>query len=290
MKTATTIPEQIAKLEERGMTIENKVKASEILLDVGYYRLGFYWFPFEKNYPNKKNRDHTFIEGASFKKAVDLYYLDCGLRDILAPFLYRIEVNMRTFLIYTVSNNYKQRPTWFADNRVVGHKFLIKLQDIYDEIRTNEAISHHHQKYPNDKYAPAWKTLEYMSFGDIITLIENLKEKDLQKKIALHYGIRNLDTFYSYMKTIKVARNLCAHNHNMYDLRLQKSIKAGPLDTKMKNEMHHNLCGVLLVVFYLLNKISENREHELKCRLKTLLDNPEYKGLESIVSFINTIL
>ena len=109
------------------MTIENEAKAHEVLLDIGYYRLGFYWFPFEQGYPNKKDRDHKFVEGASFKKAVDLYYWDCEIRDLLAPYLYRIEVNLRTFLIYTVSNNYKQRPTWFADNRIVGDRKSTRL-------------------------------------------------------------------------------------------------------------------------------------------------------------------
>lgn len=45
---ATTIEEQIALLESRGMKIDDKDKAQENLLDIGYYRLGFYWFPFEK--------------------------------------------------------------------------------------------------------------------------------------------------------------------------------------------------------------------------------------------------
>ena len=53
MKRATTIEEQIILLKDRGMTIEDEEKAKEILLDIGYYRLGFYWFPFEKTYPQK---------------------------------------------------------------------------------------------------------------------------------------------------------------------------------------------------------------------------------------------
>ena len=42
MKTATSIEEQIQLLEERGMIFNDKEKAKEILLDIGYYRLGFY--------------------------------------------------------------------------------------------------------------------------------------------------------------------------------------------------------------------------------------------------------
>ncbi|WP_420537230.1 hypothetical protein [Hoylesella shahii] len=59
-KLATTIDEQIKKLRERYMDISDEKKAKENLLDIGYYRLGFYWFPFEKSYPRKSNRTHKF--------------------------------------------------------------------------------------------------------------------------------------------------------------------------------------------------------------------------------------
>ena len=38
MKIATTIEEQITRLKDRGMSIGDEKRASEILLDVGYYR------------------------------------------------------------------------------------------------------------------------------------------------------------------------------------------------------------------------------------------------------------
>lgn len=47
MKKAYTIEQQIARLKSNGMTFDNEEKAKEILLDVGYYRLGFYSFPYE---------------------------------------------------------------------------------------------------------------------------------------------------------------------------------------------------------------------------------------------------
>ena len=50
MKQATTIEEQIALLKNRGMFIGDEEKAKEILMDIGYYRLGFYWFPFDGNF------------------------------------------------------------------------------------------------------------------------------------------------------------------------------------------------------------------------------------------------
>lgn len=66
MKKAINIDEQISLLEHRGMIFDNKEKAKEILLDVGYYRLGFYSFPYEQSYPAKQNRTHKFKAGTTF--------------------------------------------------------------------------------------------------------------------------------------------------------------------------------------------------------------------------------
>lgn len=51
-KQATTFDEQIKLLRNRGVVIDNDEKTKECLADIGYYRLGFYTFPFEKTYPD----------------------------------------------------------------------------------------------------------------------------------------------------------------------------------------------------------------------------------------------
>lgn len=273
MKTATTIDEQIALLRSRGMAIADEEKAREVLMDIGYYRLGFYWFPFERTYPSKVDRDHRFREGTRFEDAVALYYFDHDLRGILSPYLYRIEVNLRTFIIYTVSNRYRNHPTWFADTRFVSGDFVESLPARYQTIRRNDAIRNHHRKYVNDLYAPAWKTLEYMTFGDILTLLEALKDEGLRLQVAGHYGLRNWEVFSSYMNTIRVLRNLCAHGHNVYDLHLQKPVKSGPL-RGITGRKTNNIAGCLQVVRYVLGTISANREQDLRYALNRLLSQP----------------
>ena len=49
---ATDFAQQIEKLASRGMKFDLKEdKIKEHLLDIGYYRLGFYWCPFtDKNH------------------------------------------------------------------------------------------------------------------------------------------------------------------------------------------------------------------------------------------------
>ena len=80
---AISIDEQIQLLRSRGMVINNEEKAKEVLFDVGYFRLGFYWFPFELTYPQKDNRNHQFKQGSNFDDAVKLYYFDFKLRNYL---------------------------------------------------------------------------------------------------------------------------------------------------------------------------------------------------------------
>ena len=121
---ATTVEEQISQLAKRGMKLGDIDKAKENLLDIGYYRLGFYWFPFEKNYPKKHNRDHNFKEGTEFDYAIKLYYFDFDLRNIFLRYISRIEVHFRTTFIYHVSNAYKANPFWYVDPSILDQKMI----------------------------------------------------------------------------------------------------------------------------------------------------------------------
>ena len=105
-KKAITIREQIELLKKRGMEFDNIPKAEEILGDIGYYRLGFFSFPFEKNYPKKSNRTHELVPGTSFKQVYELYVFDSQLRFILTKALSRIEINIRTRLTLMGSLQY----------------------------------------------------------------------------------------------------------------------------------------------------------------------------------------
>lgn len=286
MKTATTIEEQITKLEERGMIISDEAKAKEILSDIGYYRLGFYWFPFETGYPKKNKRRHKFVNGTKFENAVALYYFDHDLRNILIPYLHRIEINFRTSVIYITSNHYKYNPTWFADPKVVEAGFLNDLPSFYKDIRKNDTIKRHHLKYINDIYAPAWKALEYMTFGNMLYLFENLKDTSLKESIRTKFNVSNLEAFLSQMKTIRTIRNVCAHGHNLFDLKFHKPLKVGELkglDAKQRS----TISGGLIVIANILKSISENRSDELISRVSKLLNKEEFAAIHPVIQHIS---
>lgn len=271
-KSATTIDQQIELLKSRGLTITDEEKTREILKDIGYYRLGFYLFPLEKTYPNLNNRTHEYIDGASFEDAVSLYYFDFDFRLLLMRYLNRIEIAFRTALIYNLSNRYSSNSIWFASPAVVNRAYISFFEtDIYPDFRRNPIIRRHHLKNPNDRFAPAWKTLEFMTFGAVLKLYENLKDIEDKKTIAFEFGIRQVVTFENYMHTIRQVRNACAHGQYLYDFQLPQGIRRGPAQTSP--DERYNLIGALRVINYIMKQVSMNRADDMIMQIKDLYNN-----------------
>ncbi|MCL2652130.1 MAG: Abi family protein [Candidatus Azobacteroides sp.] len=287
MKQATTVEQQIKILANRGMTIDiNEEKAKEILSDIGYFRLGFYCFPFETSYPNKKNRTHNYKQGTKFSDIVSLYYFDVDLRNILSRYINRIEINFRTNIIYRVSNQYVHCNAWFADPSVMQKDFIDKLDtELYTvNFKKKPIIKNHHKKYINDKYAPAWKTLEFFTFGSMISLYKNIKISQLKQKISLQYNIRNIDTFENYFRAIVEIRNLCAHGSVLFDHKLSIPLRNG-IALRIDNQNKNKLFSGIKILHYFIKKISENRANEMEKEINQLFD--KFSNILVVSNIIN---
>lgn len=265
-KIATNTNQQIERLQDRGMNFDiDEQKVKEILLDIGYYRLGFYWNPFERN------GKHEFISETKFSTIVSLYYLDVDLRHLLIKYINRIEINFRTKVVYYISNKYKNSPTWFADPSIINADFVNELEKYYtdDFKKKNKTIQQHHRKNINDRYAPAWKTLEYFSFGTILKIFKSIKDITIKERIANEYGILNLKKFINLMDTVVYIRNTCAHGGVLFDLNTPRGIAKLP-DLNFHNDNRHSLDSAIKAIAYILNKISSNRNKELNKGISSL--------------------
>lgn len=287
-RVAITIDEQIGLLKSRGMTIANVEKAKEVLFDVGYFRLGFYWFPFEESYPDKEKRNHQFKDSANFDDAVKLYYFDFKLRNILLKAISRIEIAFRTKVIYLVSNANKNKPTWFADPSVVSSKQAREFKDkVYNDLAAHyPVIAMHHRHHINDIYAPAWKTMEFMTLGEVLHLFKSIKDETIKQRVATEFNIRRLATFVNYMQLIKNIRNSCAHSNVLYDFTPEKSIRKGPAMLKGIGQ-NQNLNGALHVILYMLKQVSENRYNEWKKEINDII--LEYSNYPQVAQILQNI-
>lgn len=270
---ATTIDEQIRILrDERNMIIEDVDKCKEILADIGYYRLGFYWFHFEQKRKNKYD-PHVFRQGTCFSNVVKLYYLDLDLRHILLKYLHRIEVHYRTKIIYLASNKYKSHPIWYSNSKYVQPRFIAELPKTYSEnFKTHTTvIRKHHEKYKYHRYAPAWKSLEFFPFGTINALYKSLRDEDLKQEIASAFGYDQYKLFSDNMTALVFLRNACSHGNSLIDYNQVYGIRK--VDTDLyKYHDTHSLNASLTLVLNLLANISTNRANELKLSIKKLFN------------------
>lgn len=140
-------------------------------------------------------------------------------------------------------------------------------------------IKQHHQTHINDKYAPAWKTLEFMTLGSVIHLFSTLKNQLVKRRIGEHFGIKQLVVFESYLCLINTIRNYCAHGNVLYDIALPVSIRRGPAG-KMEETNYQNLYGAIKVIYYMIGIVSQNRQADLKRELSQLFD--KYNAFQEV--------
>lgn len=266
-----SISEQIKHLKKLGLIINDERKASEILSDIGFYRLGFYMFPFEKKYPVKSGRDHLFKEGITLDTVIRLYYFDFELRHILLKYISRIEIHLRTSIVNYMSDKYRNKDTWFADDKIVAPSYCRSFDAIYDRIRLSPYIKWHHHNH-SCRYAPALKTLEFMTLSEIIDLFSAISNVNDKLAICYHFGIRSLKTFDSYLHSIRRIRNRCAHGGVLYDYAASKRLVAnGPVKFSSLYD-RYNLNGSICVISHLLGIVSINRKNQMKNELRILID------------------
>ncbi len=287
-KKATTVEQQIEKLTSRGLIIRDEAKAKEILLDIGYYRFCSYLFPFEKAYPSKKRRTHDYVEGTTLEDGLALYYFDFEIRRLLLKYLFRIEVNVRTYITYYVSNFYADEPCWFVKSGIMSSSYINNFNRTYynNLRRNNSVIIDHHRNHPRHKYAPAWKTIEQMPFGNVQFLFENIMDDSVRHQVALYYGVDKLEVFTCYIDCIRRIRNNCAHGSVVFDMKLPKPLHNGPAG-KFTPFTNSNIIGIIEVMKFFLKRISVNRHDEFCMDFDNLInqvDNPKIAEVLSKVS------
>ncbi|MCK5342980.1 MAG: Abi family protein [Candidatus Heimdallarchaeota archaeon] len=274
-KTALTIDEQIAQLEARGLVIVNKALASHCLQTMSYYRLAGYWWPMQKDAVN-----HSFKDGSTFEDVIFLYDFDRELRILLFDVIERVEIGLRTKMIYHLSHEID--PWWFQNpNLFIDSKQLIKsLAIIQEEIERSKDvfIKEQNRKYKEDKrFPPSWKTMELTSLGNLSKLYGNLKSTVKSKDIiAAELKAVNHKYLPSWLQSIAQIRNVCAHHGRLWNKNLPGRPKIlsrppGPWITDVPKEHEfHKIYIHLCIMKYLLDTI--NPTHEFSSRLKTLLE------------------
>ena len=162
-KVFLSYSDQLDQLKKRGLKFENEVKALHLLESISYYRLSGYWYPLLSD----KN-GHQFKQGASFDTAFKLYCFDRELRQMVLAELEKIEVAVRSKMIYVLAN--KHGPFWIKDSilfkNLTSHgKALLKIGAEF--ARSDEEFIKAFKKKYSDALPPSWMIMEITSFGSL---------------------------------------------------------------------------------------------------------------------------
>jgi abortive infection bacteriophage resistance protein len=196
-----------------------------------------------------------------------------NLRNIMVKYISRIEIAIRSNITYNLSTKYKDNPYWFVDANVVSTEFISNFDlKAYNSIKKKLPIKRHHAKYTG-KYAPAWKTIEYMTLGNLEMLYSSLKKDKDKSSISTYFGEPAIATFKSYLTAIREVRNACAHSNVLFGLTLTCGIRKGVACASFEGNSQQSFNGALRVIEYLLSKISIESAADMRKELNAAISS-----------------
>lgn len=268
-KQLISFTDQITLLKQRGLILEDEVRALHLLQNISYYRLSGYWYPLLSD----KQR-HIFKPGSTFEAAYNIYKFDSELRKLIIAELEKIEVAVRTQTAYILSTQYHAH--WFEDSSLFSNpvrhtKVLAKIEEEYNR-SDEEFITAFKAKY-SDHFPPSWMTMEIASFGTLSILYGNLQPGRAKRSISAYFGLPDT-VFASWLHCIVYVRNICAHHSRLWNriLSIRPLMPRSPRNTfiALPASGTQQTYFVLSMIIYLLNTVNPN--HSFISRFKELLN------------------
>ncbi len=258
--------EQIDLFIKRGMFVENRKKAAKLLMDIGYYKLKDFAYPFAKINKKRENIEYFNI---SFNEVVFRYNQDKDFRLSLLHAIEDIEVSIKTQIGHTLSGKYGSMgylnfASWSNresnDRKKINSiekQFKNTLQNSVKRVKRSEF---EHYNIIGD-FPTVWVMVDIISFGDVIKLLDCMSTSNL-KEIASHYNCTK-NELLGWMNLIKLVRNICAHNKNGIDIQIKtmppiKSDWKEFLFLYKDGQASNRIALVLCIVMYLVHQINPN--------------------------------
>lgn len=270
-KSPKTIADQIALLQARNMAFRRIGDAPHFLSNISYYRLKGYWWEMQDD-----NVNHHFRNGSYFEDVIDLYNFDRHFRLIVFNAIERIEIALRSKLIYHLSLLHGSE--WYLNPALFEKQpeYASFVSKIYTDMgrSSEEFIVKHFQNHPTE-HPESWKALEVLTLGTLSKVYQNIKHQAPEKsQIATEFGLNNQKYLASWLLTITLIRNIIAHHGrlwnrviiNKYDW--PQSTVRPLLSYVPDNNQRRKIFPILSAIVYLNNEVSPG--HHIKDELLEL--------------------
>ena len=217
-KPALPIADQIDKLIDLGMTIDDRALAEHCLQHISYYRLSAYWLPFEysKDAPGPR-----FKPGTSIEDVIELYDFDRKLRLLMFDAIERVEVAVRGSWAYQMAMLGGAFGYGDAVHYADAQKFASNCEKLDREVRRSKDtfIRHYKRNYSGPARPPVWMACELLSFGLLSQWYAALKNPKVRQSIADPFDIDER-IFVTFVHQLAIVRNICAHHGRLWNRQL----------------------------------------------------------------------
>ena len=211
-KEALTFEEQADRLLERGLTA-GKADLIRRLEAVSYYRLSGYLYPF------RQPKTEAFKNGTNLETVWDRYCFDRRLRVLVLDAIERIEVSLRTKVVYHFAHAHG--PFGYLHEsklpKLSVTEYLEWRTGLLEETqRSKESFKKHFlKKYTAHQNLPLWMAAELMTMGSLLTFFRGV-EPEIKRKVAGEYGFPD-ELMVSWLRSLNGARNICAHHSRFWN-------------------------------------------------------------------------
>jgi abortive infection bacteriophage resistance protein len=184
---------------------------------VNYYRLSGYLYPF------RRTESDAFMEGETLSVVWRRYCFDRRLRVLVLDAIGRVEVAVRTQLVFHFAHQYGPFGHCSEENlpKLKVEQYIGFRENLLTETsRSKEAFKTHFKEKYGDEHRnlPIWMVCELMSVGSLLTFFKGT-EDEIQRKVAQHFGLAD-KLLVSWLQSLYAVRNICAHHARLWNRQL----------------------------------------------------------------------
>lgn len=276
-KPYTSVPEQVAILQQRGLEVRDPAEAEALLRRYGYYRLSGYTYFYRQG-----SHSSAFLKGTTLSQVEMLYHFDEKIRSMLLEGISQIEVALR----FHIGHRLGRRDTfahrsgaqfedafsaWSAGKSEIKpskHQLWLK-EYTRQENRSQEAFVQHFRRHYGP-HLPVWVATEVMSFGTLCELFQAMPDND-RKLVSARFGVLTRDgegdvgTVSTWLNHLRHLRNLSAHCARVWNRTFD--VVLGKPNKSAVSELAHwdaktvrKLYGTISVLRFLLARVNPSSD------------------------------
>lgn len=217
-KPFMTYDQQLQKLRDKNMVIDDETYAKEMLHRYGYFALITGYKDIFKNPTTKNYRD-----GTTFHDIVAIYQFDEQLRELTFKYLLFVEQNIRSLLSYSFCDTYGDSQVAYTSPQNYDTSTRAKSREVMKLIngylnplltqKTQYPYIEHHKAAHNN--VPLWVLVNALTFGTLSKMYAYSKSQ-VQSAISREFQSIHESQLRKILEVLTEFRNKCAHNERLF--------------------------------------------------------------------------